>query len=164
MDYAIQSSVEYTHYVQYPYSIIASYYMDFDTSFSGVIYYRQTKDKVITGQAKQDIKNVYHLNVDIDNVVIVTYVDVPRHQFPLHRHTFQTVIAYNEHNQTFLILNYKKLDSPSTLVMFSEYPCCKINITSKYDYDLTTYLTDHTNADGLGKYVIQIINSTRGMY
>lgn len=161
MDYAIQSSVEYTHYVQYPYSIIASYYMDFDTSFSGVIYYRQTKDKVITGQAKQDIKNVYHLNVDIDNVVIVTYVDVPRHQFPLHRHTFQTVIAYNEHNQTFLILNYKKLDSPSTLVMFSEYPCCKINITSKYDYDLTTYLTDHTNADGLGKYVIQIINSTR---
>ncbi|XP_057297435.1 uncharacterized protein LOC130628517 isoform X2 [Hydractinia symbiolongicarpus] len=161
MEHAIQSSVQYTHYVQYPYSIIASYYMDFDTSFSGVIYYRQTKDKVITGQAKQDIKNVYHLNVDIGNVVIVTYVDVPRRQSPLHKHTFQTVIAYNNNNQTFLILNYKKLDTPSTLVMFSEYPCCKINITSKFDYDVTTYLTDHTNADGLGKYVIQITNSTQ---
>lgn len=152
----LSSSTDYHLYVQYPYTIIAPYNLDYDTRISGNIYYRETKDENTLKLASTDIKSVFGFVVNITSAIVVTYLDIAGKIAPSQKDTFQVVIAHNN-RKAFLILIFKQLKNPNGLVLFSEKSCCSINVSKSFNYGDTRYLSGHTNSgEGLGKFVIDL--------
>lgn len=86
--------------------------------------------------------------------VIVTYVDVPHHDYPLNRSTFQVVLT-TDGNVTYGIFNYKWLNRSHAVTGFCEPLCFYMTFQSLHEFEpgLSYYLERRSNIGIQGQFV-----------
>ncbi|XP_057313363.1 uncharacterized protein LOC130654766 [Hydractinia symbiolongicarpus] len=149
----ITHKVDYNRYFKYRHTIIAPYHLDLDTTLEGDIYYREVFEDKVMQMIEDDLKNVSEA---IQNAVVITYINVPLHNNPKLKHTFQVTLAQNIFNRTFLILKYYRLDSSGALTLYSEQPWKVIEFSELHDRTRSDFLTGNTNTNILGQYIFQL--------
>lgn len=128
--------------------MIVPYSLEFDTSISGSIYYRETFQPDILQRTEIDVQ-LLHQNFTPTQAVIVTYHEVPLRSDPLLKHTFQVIIASNG-TLTYAVFNFIKLDRSHGLFGFAEKICY---IKEQEANPYTHNLSEDTNVDSKGKFV-----------
>lgn len=134
--------------------------MQFNTTLSGTIYYRETQDSDILARVNRDVKELRGNSTKMVTVVIVTYFEVSTNDFPDHKNTFQLVIAHNNMNSTFVIMNFHRLDTrESPISVLSQKPCYfHVLLDRSIPFSPPKYhdLVRSTNINELGKHIFHI--------
>ena len=113
-----------------------------------------TKNQTILRMINQDIsltrgKSGYSSNFKAEEAIIVTYNEIPKYRQRNIRFTFQAVIA-TDYNNTFSILNYKRLDQNGKVDFYDPYCSNSENLTNLLN---TTALQSTSNVGVRGKHI-----------
>ncbi|XP_057296433.1 uncharacterized protein LOC130625370 isoform X2 [Hydractinia symbiolongicarpus] len=110
----LNTSVEIDYHremMDYPYVAIAPFHGDFDTSHSGHIYYRESRDPELLRQINESITKSQMVYSPVTHALVISFVDIPNHDSPQERNTFQIVIAHNASQDVYMVFKYTHLDS-----------------------------------------------------
>ncbi|XP_057299219.1 uncharacterized protein LOC130629862 [Hydractinia symbiolongicarpus] len=132
------------------YTLLASYNVDLDVTQGGTIYFRESFDVTLLQKASKDVRKLPDSPSFVANqCVLISYLNVPEHDHPERRHTFQVILA-SDGGKTYVILIYKTLSTNGAVVGISERFC-----GWKYFEPLknSTSLVKKTNVGEIGKHV-----------
>ena len=136
--------------------IIIPFNMDFVNSHAGQhIAYRTTRDYRTLIRVNQDIsltrgKSGYPSNFKTAEAIIVTYNRIPRYMHPNTKFTYQIIIA-TDYQNTFVILNYDRIDSNGDGIGISENGCVIDYILNRSNQQRE--LTWTSNVGRAGKHI-----------
>ncbi|XP_057299239.1 uncharacterized protein LOC130629879 isoform X2 [Hydractinia symbiolongicarpus] len=132
------------------YTLFASYNVDLDVTQGGTIYFRESFNVTLLQKASKDIRKLPDSSSFVANqCVLISYLNVPEHDHPERRHTFQVILA-SDGVKTYVILIYKTLSTNGAVVGISERFCGWKYFESPQN---STSLVKKTNVGEMGKHV-----------
>lgn len=134
--------------------LIAPYALDYNLAIGGDMFYRQTFSNKTLSLANTDISRLTLKDFNATQALVVTYKKISSYGKPLEKNTFQMILA-SSHNETYVILIYKELDTEDALTGFNEGYCNRKHFNKSLD-SRTLFSTSNIGIGG--KHVFLLTN------